>query len=61
MVAWSPDAAQRPERIEGGWWDATLVQRDYFIAEDDQAKWLWIYRTRGNNGRPMLRGDSPGT
>lgn len=39
-----------PERIEGGWWDCNLVQRDYFIAEDDQAQWLWIYRTRGNNG-----------
>ena len=36
-----------PERIEGGWWDCRLVQRDYFIAEDDHAQWLWIYRTRG--------------
>src|SRR5690606_37662760 len=24
-----------PERIEGGWWDASLVQRYYFIAEDE--------------------------
>ena len=39
-----------PERIEGGWWDQQLIQRDYFIAEDDQAQWLWIYRTRGQNG-----------
>jgi protein ImuB len=38
-----------PERIEGGWWDCNLVQRDYFIAEDDHAQWLWIYRSRGNN------------
>jgi protein ImuB len=37
-----------PERIEGGWWDCNLVQRDYFIAEDDHAQWFWIYRTRGN-------------
>src|SRR5690606_23720999 len=37
-----------PERIEGGWWDCNLVQRDYFIAEDEHAQWFWIYRTRGN-------------
>lgn len=38
-----------PERIEGGWWDCNLVQRDYFIAEDEHAQWFWIYRTRGNH------------
>lgn len=40
-----------PERIEGGWWDNHLVQRDYFIAESDQAQWVWIYRTRGTAPR----------
>ncbi len=35
-----------PERIEGGWWDASLVQRDYFIAEDAQHALYWIYRER---------------
>jgi protein ImuB len=35
-----------PERIEGGWWDDNLVQRDYFIAEDEQAVLYWIYRSR---------------
>ncbi|HVL58295.1 MAG TPA: DNA polymerase Y family protein, partial [Burkholderiaceae bacterium] len=35
-----------PERIESGWWDDRLVQRDYFIAENDQAEWFWIYRVR---------------
>jgi protein ImuB len=35
-----------PERIESGWWDGHLVQRDYFIAESDSAGWLWIYRAR---------------
>ncbi|MGE3923314.1 MAG: DNA polymerase Y family protein [Lautropia sp.] len=38
-----------PERIESGWWDGHLVQRDYFIAEDAQAHWLWIYRARGRS------------
>lgn len=35
-----------PERIEGGWWDAALVQRDYFIAEDETHALYWIYRER---------------
>lgn len=35
-----------PERIESGWWDDALVQRDYFIAADDSDVLLWIYRER---------------
>jgi protein ImuB len=35
-----------PERIESGWWDGALVQRDYFIAEDDANVLYWIYRER---------------
>lgn len=35
-----------PERIEGGWWDGRLVQRDYFIAEDESNRMFWIYRER---------------
>lgn len=46
-----------PERIEGGWWDDHLVQRDYFIAESDQSQWVWIYRTRG--GEASNREDAP--
>jgi len=41
-----------PERIEGGWWDDALMQRDYFIAEDDAHALYWIYRERSaNDGR----------
>lgn len=41
-----------PERIEGGWWDDSLMQRDYFIAEDDAHALYWIYRERpGIDGR----------
>ncbi len=41
-----------PERIEGGWWDESLIQRDYFIAEDDAHALYWIYRERsGTDGR----------
>ncbi len=35
-----------PERIEAGWWDGKLVQRDYFIAENDSHRLFWIYRER---------------
>ncbi|MGC1442337.1 MAG: DNA polymerase Y family protein [Burkholderiaceae bacterium] len=35
-----------PERIETGWWDNNLVQRDYFVAEDDAHTLYWIYRER---------------
>ncbi len=35
-----------PERIETGWWDGHLVQRDYFIAEDEAHTLYWIFRER---------------
>jgi protein ImuB len=35
-----------PERIESGWWDDALVQRDYYIAENECGQLLWIYRER---------------
>ncbi|MEI8303618.1 MAG: DNA polymerase Y family protein [Burkholderiales bacterium] len=35
-----------PERIETGWWDGELIQRDYFIAGDTEGVLFWIYRER---------------
>jgi protein ImuB len=35
-----------PERIETGWWDGHLVQRDYFVAQDDGHVLYWIFRER---------------
>lgn len=35
-----------PERIESGWWDGALVQRDYFVASEESGALLWIYRER---------------
>jgi protein ImuB len=35
-----------PERIEAGWWDAGLAERDYFIAQAPDGALLWIYRAR---------------
>lgn len=35
-----------PERICTGWWDAHGVERDYFVAQDEQGRWLWVFRDR---------------
>jgi len=35
-----------PERIEAGWWDAGLAERDYFIAETTEGALVWVYRAR---------------
>jgi protein ImuB len=43
-----------PERIESGWWDMRLVERDYFIAQLPDGALVWIYRARQlvSNPRP---------
>ena len=35
-----------PERIESGWWDAALAERDYFIAQLPGGALVWVYRAR---------------
>ncbi|WP_418316079.1 Y-family DNA polymerase [Piscinibacter sakaiensis] len=35
-----------PERIEAGWWDQGLAERDYFIAQAADGSLVWIYRGR---------------
>nr|WP_217704177.1 DNA polymerase Y family protein [Schlegelella koreensis] len=35
-----------PERIETGWWDCSLAERDYFIAQNGDGALVWIYRAR---------------
>jgi len=35
-----------PERIEAGWWDTSLAERDYFIAQAADGALVWIYRAR---------------
>ena len=35
-----------PERIEAGWWDAGLAERDYFIAQQPGGALVWVYRAR---------------
>lgn len=43
-----------PERIQTGWWDELQIERDYFIARDEQGKFCWIFRERG--GKWFLHG-----
>lgn len=45
-----------PERIESGWWDGRDARRDYFIAVDSQARWLWIFRDPRPPGGWFLHG-----
>jgi protein ImuB len=35
-----------PERVESGWWDALLAERDYFVAQTRDGALVWIYRAR---------------
>ena len=35
-----------PERIEAGWWDGLLAERDYFIARQRNGALVWVYRLR---------------
>ncbi|QCP48815.1 DNA polymerase Y family protein [Trinickia violacea] len=36
----------RTERIEAGWWDGQGVERDYYIAADDDGRMFWVFRER---------------
>jgi len=35
-----------PERIESGWWDGALAERDYFIAQGGDGALVWVFRGR---------------
>ncbi len=45
-----------PERIENGWWDATDVRRDYFIARDGDGAHYWVYQVRSEPGKTWIHG-----
>lgn len=35
-----------PHRVEAGWWDGQSVARDYYVAHNEQAGLLWVFRER---------------
>ncbi len=41
-----------PERIEAGWWEGTWCARDYFVAQDLQGGYCWVYCERGSPPGP---------
>jgi len=45
-----------PERIEAGWWDGALAERDYFIGQTTDGTLVWLYR-----GRLPLSADGAGS
>lgn len=44
-----------PERIGPEWWRAREPARDYFKIQDEQGRWLWVYREL-QSGRWFLHG-----
>lgn len=38
-----------PERIETGWWRGPAIARDYYQAETDRGRRLWLFRERGSS------------
>ncbi len=35
-----------PERIEAGWFDGQLAERDYYVAQDEEGACYWVFRAR---------------
>ncbi|KVO07785.1 Y-family DNA polymerase [Burkholderia ubonensis] len=35
-----------PERIEAGWFDAQLAERDYYVAQDEEGACYWVFKER---------------
>lgn len=50
-----PRVLTGPERIEGGWWSQD-IGRDYYVAQDDDGRRLWVFRERRPPHRWYLHG-----
>jgi protein ImuB len=51
-----PRITSGPERIEGGWWDSSDVQRDYYIVRTSNGENLWIFRDLSKKNDWYLHG-----
>ncbi|HET9444855.1 MAG TPA: DNA polymerase Y family protein [Steroidobacteraceae bacterium] len=51
-----PQMMAGPERIEGGWWDAGDVQRDYYVVHLSNGSSLWVYQDLSERGGWYLHG-----
>ena len=45
-----------PERIQSGWWDDAPVERDYFLARNEEGTLCWIFRALNEPGSWYLHG-----
>ncbi|HEX4843059.1 MAG TPA: DNA polymerase Y family protein [Limnobacter sp.] len=45
-----------PERIEFGWWDQQPCMRDYYCAQDQHARQVWIYRDLEQSAQWFIHG-----
>ena len=45
-----------PERIQSGWWDDAPVERDYFLARNQEGTLCWIFRALNEPGAWYLHG-----
>ncbi len=45
-----------PERIQSGWWDDAPVERDYFLARNEEGTLCWIFRALNEPGNWYLHG-----
>lgn len=45
-----------PERIGPEWWRGDRAGRDYFKAQDETGRWMWLYRDSGT-GRWFIHGE----
>ncbi len=51
-----PRVLAGPERIETGWWDGDVAQRDYYVVETAQGQRAWVYCSPGASSGWMLHG-----
>jgi len=48
--------AEKPERIESGWWDGLTEARDYYVAYAPDGSCYWLFQERSNDPRWFLHG-----
>jgi protein ImuB len=61
-LAFDPDQQQQlqlhcgPERLSSGWWQQQSQHRDYYVGQNAQGQWLWLYRDLQQPAQLYLQG-----
>lgn len=45
-----------PERLSSGWWQPQSQHRDYYIGQNEQGQWLWLFRDLQQPERLYVQG-----